>query len=73
MERLLTPPPTPSGMTAAELAEKLGVSQQAVSDWVHGVRVPKAKVLAQIEDILKIPMRAWTLEEEKPDENSISR
>lgn len=50
---------TPS-MSQAELARKLGVSQQAVSAWLNGVAMPRPEKMAQIEKILGIPMRAWT-------------
>ncbi len=51
---------TPRVMTQSELARQLGVSAQAVSDWVAGKSKPKPDLMARIEDLLGIPMRAWT-------------
>jgi transcriptional regulator with XRE-family HTH domain len=50
----------PKVMTQSELAKRLNVSPQAVSDWVAGKSKPRADLMAQIEDLLGIPMRAWT-------------
>jgi len=47
-------------MTQAELAELLGVTQQAVSSWVSGRTTPSAEYMRRIEDELGIPMRDWT-------------
>lgn len=55
MRRKLGPPV----MNQAQLAEKLGVSQQAVSSWLKGRAVPEPERMAQIEDLLGIPMRDW--------------
>jgi transcriptional regulator with XRE-family HTH domain len=49
-------------MTQSELARKLGVSPQWVSDWVHGRAKPGVDLMAKLEDLLGIPMRAWTEE-----------
>ncbi len=46
-------------MTQAKLAERLGVSQQAVSSWLHGRARPEPEKMAAIEKILGIPMAAW--------------
>ena len=53
-------PRTALGMTAAELARKLGVSPQAVSGWIKGKAVPAPEKLRALEDVTGIPMRAWT-------------
>ncbi len=53
---------SPKVMSQAELARKLDVSAQAVSDWVAGKSKPKPDLMAQIEDLTGIPMRAWTEE-----------
>jgi transcriptional regulator with XRE-family HTH domain len=50
----------PKVMSQAELARRLGVSPQAVSGWVMGNAKPTADLMAKIEDVLGIPMRAWT-------------
>lgn len=44
----------------ANLARKLGVKRQAVAQWLSGVAQPKPKIMAKLEDLLAIPMRAWT-------------
>jgi transcriptional regulator with XRE-family HTH domain len=53
-------PRTTLGMTAAELARKLGVTPQAVSGWIKGKAVPTPETLRALEDVTGIPMRAWT-------------
>ena len=55
---LLTP-----RMRQTELAEKLGVTQQAVSHWVSGMSRPDPDRMKQIEDLLGIPMAEWTASE----------
>ena len=47
-------------MSAVELAEKLGVSKQTVSEWVGGRSRPEPERMAALEELLGIPMRAWT-------------
>jgi transcriptional regulator with XRE-family HTH domain len=47
-------------MSQSDLARQLEVSPQAVSEWVRGAKQPSAERMAQIEDLLGIPMRAWT-------------
>jgi transcriptional regulator with XRE-family HTH domain len=51
----------PPVMTQSELARQLGVSPQWVGDWVHGRAKPSADQMAKLEDLLGIPMRAWTV------------
>jgi transcriptional regulator with XRE-family HTH domain len=50
----------PKVMSQSELAQKLGVSPQAVSKWVMGIGRPSADLMAQIEQMLGIPMLEWT-------------
>jgi transcriptional regulator with XRE-family HTH domain len=57
----------PRVMSRADLAEKLGVSRQAVSDWVSGDSQPKPELMAKIEDLLGIPMRSWTETSDEAD------
>lgn len=45
--------------TQSELARHLGVTPQAVSNWVHGLGTPSVEVLAELERIYGIPMREW--------------
>lgn len=49
-------------LTQEQLAERLGVTQQAVSSWAQGRTVPSPKYMAEIEDALGIRMRDWTLD-----------
>lgn len=56
----LLEPRTELGVTASELARKLGVSPQAVSGWVNGKATPTPDTLRQLEDLTSIPMRDWT-------------
>lgn len=42
------------GMTQAELAEKVGVSDKTVSKWEKGYTVPKSIVFAKLADALEI-------------------
>lgn len=56
-------------MSQSKLAEELGVSPQAVSGWVIGKSKPTPELMARIEDLVGIPMRAWT-EEASPSEGA---
>jgi transcriptional regulator with XRE-family HTH domain len=42
------------GMSQKKLAEKLGVSQSAVTNWIKGKNSPDIEVVAQICDILGV-------------------
>jgi len=46
-------------ITQAQLAEKLDVSQQAVSAWLHGRARPDLSKMIQIERLLGIPVATW--------------
>lgn len=50
----------PKVMSAVDLADKLGISKQTVSDWVAGRSRPEPERMAKLEEMLGIPMRAWT-------------
>lgn len=65
LRRKLTPPV----MNQARLAEKLGVTQQAVSAWLKGRALPEPERMAAIEQLLGIPMRDWVIGEARPDES----
>ena len=54
-------------MTQAELAEAIGVTQQAVSNWMSGRAKPGRAHASKIQSILGIPTDAW--EKAGPDEN----
>jgi transcriptional regulator with XRE-family HTH domain len=58
--KLLAQAVRPRVMAPGELAKRLGVSPQAVSGWVTGKSKPAPDVMARLEDLLGIPMRAWT-------------
>lgn len=57
LRRKLSPPV----MNQARLAERLGVSQQAVSAWLAGRALPEPERMAAIESLLEIPMREWVV------------
>lgn len=42
------------GISQKELAEKLGVSQSAVTNWIKGKNSPDIEVVAEICDVLEI-------------------
>lgn len=65
--RALTEALTPK-LTQEELAERLGVTQQAVSSWANGRTKPSAEVMAKIEDLLGISMRSWVESAVKSDD-----
>jgi transcriptional regulator with XRE-family HTH domain len=50
-----------------ELAERLGVSKQSVSDWLRGDSLPRPELMAKIEDITGVPMRSWTVDAQGDD------
>lgn len=43
-----------------ELARRIGRTQDAISRWANGWREPSSKDMALLEDVLFIPIRAWT-------------
>lgn len=58
LKRKLSPPPV---MNQSRLAERLGVSPQAVSWWLKGRALPEPERMAAIEELLGIPMRDWVV------------
>lgn len=46
--------------TQATLGAELGVTRQAVSYWADGTNQPSPDNMGKLEDLMKIPMRAWT-------------
>ena len=40
------------GMTQKEIAEKMGVHQPKVSEWLRGLRFPNSKSLIRLADVL---------------------
>ena len=43
------------GIKQKELAEKLGLSEGAVSYYLHGKRRPNQKIIAKLAEILELP------------------
>ena len=52
-----SPPDPPT--TQADLARTLGVTPQAVSQWLDGTKRPTADRMAHLERLYGIPMREW--------------
>lgn len=46
------------GMTQKQLAEKMGISDKAVSKWERGTGLPDVSLLLTLADILDIDLRA---------------
>lgn len=44
------------GMTQLELAEKMGVTDKAVSKWERGLSVPDSEMLISISEVLETPV-----------------
>jgi transcriptional regulator with XRE-family HTH domain len=59
LNELLAPKPA-LGFNASELARRLGVTRQAVTGWLKGKNLPSPELMARLEDLAGIPMRAWT-------------
>jgi transcriptional regulator with XRE-family HTH domain len=49
------------GWTVAELGRNLGVSRQMASAWIHGAEAVPAGRLAQISELLKVPVAQLTV------------
>jgi len=58
--------PKPDQITQAKVAETLGVTQQAVSNWVRGAGRPEVDTLVALEREFGIPMKDWTEFEDAP-------
>ena len=57
---------TQRGMSQEELAEVIGVTQQAVGLWERNKGLPEAKNLIKLADYFKIPLEALLNSEIKP-------
>ena len=44
------------GMTQADLAETIGVSQGAVGQWENGMTIPRPKHIVRLSSLLDIPV-----------------
>ncbi len=54
-------------LSRAELAEKLGVTKQAIYAWLNGIARPDPDKMVEIERLTGIPMQAWTVEATEKD------
>lgn len=54
-------------MTAAELARKLRVTQQAVYNWTHGFGRPDIRHRKAIEKLTGVPAGAWLSDDERAE------
>ncbi len=52
------------GMDVSELAEAIGVSQPAVSQWEIGVTAPRRQKIAKLAEILRVPV-TWILSDDE--------
>lgn len=68
LRRKLTPTPT---LTQAQLAERLGVTQQAISAWMRGVSRPEDERRTELEKIVP-ECRASDWDEEAAEESGPS-
>lgn len=64
-----------NGYTQAELAEKLGVSRQSISNWELGTIVPSTSRLKKISELYSVPLETLLRddvsgEQKKDDENA---
>lgn len=41
-----------NGMSQREIADKMGVHQPKVSDWLNGIRIPNSKSLIKFAEVL---------------------
>lgn len=52
-------------ITAAELARKLAVSQQAIYNWTHGHSRPVLGYREKIAKLTGVPIESWLTDEER--------
>jgi transcriptional regulator with XRE-family HTH domain len=59
-------------MKASELAEKLGVTQQAINAWLCGSARPTVEHMAKLEELAGVPLRSWLepWDEEEPSDGA---
>ncbi len=55
------------GMSQEELARKLGITKNAISNYENGIRVPKWSIALQLSRILKIPLEKIVTDERKEE------
>lgn len=51
--------PNEERLTQVQIAERLGVTQQAVSTWLRGVGRPDHRRMVQIAEMFGVPVAAW--------------
>lgn len=65
-----------NGYTQAELAEKLGVSRQSISNWELGTIVPSTSRLKKISELYSVPLETLLRDdvsgEQKKDDESVT-
>ena len=61
------------GMTQAELADKLGMSNKSVSKWERGVCLPDVSLYAELCGILGISINEFIAGEDLPEENFVEK
>lgn len=61
------------GISQKELAERLGVSQSAVTNWIKGKNSPDIEVVAEICDVLEISVSDLFGKEEGENVNAAER
>lgn len=59
-----------SGLTQAEVARKLGVSAQYVSQYERGLRHPKPSTLARLADAIGVPSSVLTCDIDPPKQDN---
>lgn len=59
------------GLRATALAEKLGVTRQAISQYEKGYQTPKPEVMARIGEILGLPIHFFLRDSYHVEENTI--
>lgn len=57
LKKLVAPPPR--RMSQSEVGKHLGVSPQAVRNWVNGIAVPTDEHKTELEKLLGIPFGDW--------------
>ncbi len=67
--RLLAIAVRADGRYRTPVAEDTGFKESELSMWINGRRRPKLDVARRIQDLLGIPMQAWT-DPAKPDSPS---
>lgn len=53
--------PAPPQVDIRQLAKRLGVTPQAIRNWMMGIRVPGPRHRKQLEKLLGIPESHWEL------------